>query len=207
MTRILIVDDQIMIQEYFKLIIDNNPDYKLVDVIENAALAEMYCSTGKVDLILMDVCTAEHESGLTAAGEIKRRYPKVKIIIVTSMPEVSFIKRAKEAGCESFWYKDAPKEELEKIIEQTINGESIYPLDTPSIAIGYAQSAEFTEKELEILRELVKGKSQTEIAKDGNISRDAVKYHIRNMLQKTGYDSYVKLVIDVVEKRLIVPDY
>lgn len=207
MVRILIADDQTAVQNYFKSIIDENDGYTLAGITENAALAEVYCAAGRVDLILMDVCTANGESGLKAAAEIKEKYPKIKIIIVTSMPEVSFIEKARSAGCESFWYKSAPKEELLQVIEATLNGKSVYPFEKPIVKIGNADSAEFTQKELTVLRELIEGSTQNEIAKKYGITRSAVKYHIRNMLQKTGYDSYVKLVIDVVDKRLIIPNY
>ena len=207
MIRVLIADDQAVVQNYFKSIIDENESYTLAGITENAALAEVYCAAGRVDLILMDVCTANGESGLKAAAEIKAKYPKIKIIIVTSMPEVSFIEKAKAAGCESFWYKAAPKEELQEVIEATINGKSVYPFEKPVVKIGNADSAEFTQKELMVLRELIEGNTQNEIAEKYGITRSAVKYHIRNMLQKTGYDSYVKLVIDVVDKRLIIPNY
>lgn len=207
MVRILIVDDQILVQNYFKNIIEENEDYRLAGIIDNAALADMYCAADKVDLILMDVCTADGQSGLKASEKLKKAYPKVKIIIVTSMPEVSFIEKAKVAGCDSFWYKVAPKKELEHIIARTVAGERIYPFEKPNVQIGNAASADFTDKELIILRELIEGNSQGEIAEKYDITRSAVKYHIHNMLQKTGYDSYVKLVIDVVDKRLIIPNY
>lgn len=207
MVRILIVDDQTLVQNYFRSIIEDNDDYALAGIVDNASLADVYCAAGRTDLILMDVCTADNQSGLKAAAQIKKRYPGIKIIIVTSMPEVSFIDKAKEAGCESFWYKVAPKRELEEVIAATIRGESIYPFEKPVVSIGNARSIEFTEKELVILRELVEGNNQNDIAEKYGITRSAVKYHIRNMLQKTGYDSYVKLVIDVVDKRLIIPNY
>ena len=62
MVRILIVDDQILVQNYFKNIIEENEDYRLAGIIDNAALADMYCAADKVDLILMDVCTGRRSA-------------------------------------------------------------------------------------------------------------------------------------------------
>lgn len=56
--------DQILVQNYFKILIEENEDYRLAGIIDNAALADMYCAADKVDLILMDVCTADGQSGL-----------------------------------------------------------------------------------------------------------------------------------------------
>lgn len=205
--RILIVDDQALVQTYLRTAVEENPAYTVVGVLEHADRAERFCANRGVDLILMDVCTADSQSGLQAAARIKRAYPRVKIVIVTSMPEVSFMDKAKAAGCESFWYKMAPRRELQQVIAATLAGERVYPLERPTVRIGNASSVEFTDKELCVLRELVEGNNQNDIAQKYGITRSAVKYHIRNMLQKTGYDSYVKLVIDVVDKRLIIPNY
>lgn len=207
MVRVLIVDDQSLVQTYLRTVVEENPDCSVVGTLDCADAAVARCTAGGVDLVLMDVCTAEDASGLKAAAKIKQACPRVKIIVVTSMPEVSFIEKAKAAGCESFWYKMAPRRELEQVLAATIAGERMYPLDRPTVYIGNANSVEFTNKELCILRELIEGNSQNEIAYKYGITRSAVKYHICNMLQKTGYDSYVKLVIDVVDKRLIIPNY
>lgn len=207
MTRVLIVDDQHLIQEYLKNTVEKIDGCTVAGVIGNASLSMMYCDTDKTDLILMDVCTENSESGLKASAEIKAKYPDIKIIIITSMPEVSFIEKARNAHCDSFWYKDSDSDKLISVIEKTLAGISVYPDASPTMEIGNIQSTEFTKRELEILRELVNGKNQNEIATEFGITRSAVKYHIANMLQKTGYNSYVKLIIDVVEKRLIIPNY
>ena len=186
MTRILIVEDQNVVQSYLQSIVNENENYSLVGTIDNASLSDMYCDTCRVDLILMDVCTADNQSGLKFAKKIKEKHPNIKIIIITSMPEVSFIDKAKKAGCESFCYKAISKDELKKVIQDTINGKSVYPLSKPSVTIGNAKSIEFTKKELTILRELIEGNNQNEIAEKYGITRTAVKYHISNMLQKTG---------------------
>ena len=184
-----------------------SPDYSLIATLENAANAEIVCMSGNVGLVLMDVCTADDESGLEAAGKIKKHYPHIKVIIMTSMPEYSFIQKAKEAGCDSFWYKEYGEAELADVIERTMRGESVYPPDTPPVTVGYANSNELTERELAVLRQLALGFKYDEIAGNLNVSANTVKYHIKNLLAKTGYRSTLQLVVDVVGKRLILPNY
>ncbi|SFA92885.1 DNA-binding response regulator, NarL/FixJ family, contains REC and HTH domains [Acetitomaculum ruminis DSM 5522] len=207
MVNVMIVEDQAMPRELFELYIKNSDNYKLLYSIENAAMAEIYCLKNAIDLVLMDVCTSNGTSGIEAAIRIKEKFPKIKIIIVTSMPEVSFVEKAKKAGCESFWYKDLGQMKLLEIMDQTMAGKSIYPDSTPVVEIGACKSADFNEIEIEILRSLINGKTQNEIAAERGISRSGVKYHISNMLNKTGYDSYVQLTIDVVDKHLIIPGF
>ena len=112
MVNVLIVEDQRMARERLESYIASDGRYRLVKSISNAALAEMSCMQNQVDLILMDVCTEYDESGLEAAARIKKHFPHIKIIIITSMAECSFIDRARAAGAESFWYKDVSQEEL-----------------------------------------------------------------------------------------------
>ena len=88
-----------------------------------------------------------------------------------------------------------------------MNGEFVYPEDAPVIRIGYSNSAEFTSREFDIIRELTKGKKYEEIAADLGITLNTTKYHIKNILQKTGYQNTLQLVAEVVEKRLILPKY
>ena len=107
MKRIMIVEDDPMASQLLEIYIKGHKEYELVCSIENASMAEVYCLSQKIDLILMDVCTAMNASGLDAAKKIKKNFPDIKIIIITSQPECSFIDRAREAGVDSFWYKSS----------------------------------------------------------------------------------------------------
>lgn len=112
MINVMIVEDDPMAQKLLEIFVSENSSYQVAHTIESAAMAEFYCMTHEIDLILMDVCTAMNVSGLEAAEKIKSRFPNIKIIIITSQPECSFIDRARAAGVESFWYKTASAEEI-----------------------------------------------------------------------------------------------
>ena len=73
--------------------------------------------------------------------------------------------------------------------------------------MGSAVSRDLTERELAVLRELALGHKYDEIAENLGITSNTVKYHIKNLLQKTGYRSTLQLVVDVVDKKLILPKY
>ena len=93
MTKVLIVEDQKMAQENMEAIINDSQNYTLAGIIPNAADTELFCMRSGVNLILMDVCTVRDESGIEACAVIKKKFPNIKIIIVTSMAEHTFIKR------------------------------------------------------------------------------------------------------------------
>lgn len=207
MTKVLIVDDAITIRTLYEALIEQSENYTLAGTLENAKAALPFCMRTAVDLILMDVYTKDRESGLEAAASIKKQYPNIKIIIATSLPENSFIEKAKEAGCESFWYKEAGTIGLMEMMDRTVNGESIYPDSTPVVEIGNAKSVEFTPTEMKVLRKLCEGKINKVIGEELFMSENTVKYHINNMLSKAGYSNKYQLAIDAVEQKLIVPGF
>ena len=131
MTRVLIVEDQRMAQENMESIIKASENYTLAGIIPNAADAELFCMRETVDLVLMDVWTARDESGIEACGVIKKKFPQIKIIVVTSMAEHTFIEKAREAQADSCWYKDASHGELISVMDKTMAGEHIFPDKTP----------------------------------------------------------------------------
>lgn len=207
MVNVLIVEDSRVSREAFERMLSAATGYKVAASIENAANAEIACMTNKIDLILMDVCTADDESGIRATGKIKKNYPGVKIIMMTSMPEYSFIRKAKHSGCDSFWYKEYGDTSLLEICDRTMRGEFVWPDSSPIVTIGLVRSDEFTERELEVIRELAQGSRYEDITETLHISMNTVKYHVKNILRKTGFKTTLQLVAEVVEKRLVLPKY
>ena len=202
--KVMIVEDQTMPRELFELRVQASERFELVLSIDNAALANVYCLRFPVDLILMDVITRDGENGLDAAARIKHAFPGIKIVIVTSMPECSYLDRARAIGVESFWDKEEQRESLMEIMERTMNGESIYPDATPELRLGLASSYDFTDRELEVLREMTGGDTNQEIAERLHMSVATVKTHILNMLGKTGFRNRTELAVRARESGLVI---
>ena len=85
------------------------------------------CAGRNIDLVLMDVCTLNDESGLEATSRIKRDSPSTKVIVMTSMPEYTFPEKARLAGADSFWYKDYGNSGLSDVVRRTLADESVWP--------------------------------------------------------------------------------
>ena len=203
---VLIADDQSMARQLFEMFVKSSEKYRLVHSLESASVAHIYCSRFPIDLVLMDVVMADGVSGLEAAKRIKKVSPKTKIIIVTSMPEVSFLKRAREIGVDSFWYKETEEVPLLSLLTRTMAGERIYPDRTPSVTVGDASSAELTPAELAVLRELTTGATNREISEKLHISVMTVNSHVQNMLQKTGYKNRVQLAVKARLEGIVIPE-
>ena len=206
MKRIMIVEDDPMASQLLEIYIKEHKEYELVCNIESASMAEVYCLSQNIDLILMDVCTAMNASGLDAAEKIKKNFPHIKIVIITSQPECSFIDRARQVGVDSFWYKSSKAEEIISVIEKTFDGENIYPDTTPTLVLGDALSVDLSDRELEVLRELVAGETDAAIAEHLFMSVRTVKSHITNMKNKTGFKNRTELAVRARECGLIIND-
>ena len=204
MINVLIIEDQRMMRETMETYIKQTEGYSLAGSFPAADDAEKFCAKNPVDLVLMDVCTENDESGFVATEALKARFPQIKVIIVTSMLDVGYLNRAREAGADSIYFQDVSQPELMRVVERTMSGESVYPDKTPEVRIGNIVSSEFTEAEIRVLRLLVEGMTYKEMAEDLGITTDCVKKHISSMLSKTGYPSKTKLTAMVVSKRLIV---
>ena len=202
----MVVEDQAMPRQLFESIIAASVRYSLVHSIKNADMADIYCEKSEIDLILMDVCTAMNSSGLEATKRIKSKYPVIKIIIVTSMPEVSFIKRAREAGADSFWYKETDEHTVLEIMDRTMAGESVYPDKTPVVSFGITDSGDFSDRELEVLRELTSGDTNAAIGERLGMSQYTVRDYIQTMLEKTGFRSRTELAVKARESGLVILD-
>ena len=154
MTKVLVVDDQRIAREYMENVVRSSEGYELAGSLTKADLAATVCRRSAVELVLMDVCTHGRKDGIEAAAELKERFPKLKIIIVTSMPEESFIKRAKEVGADSFWHKEVSPEELLTVMDAVMQGRQMWPGETPVVKLGVTTSTDFTETEIKVLRKV-----------------------------------------------------
>lgn len=202
----MIVDDQFVSREMFKLYIDQCPDYKVLYCIDTAMFADTYVLKDDLDLIIMDILMEDGSNGLDAAEKIKKLKPNIKIIAVTSMPEVSWMDRAKKIGIDSFWYKEVSEKTILEIIERTLAGESIYPEETPEVKLGLTKSTELTPREIQVLRLLTTGVGNDEIAERLNISQNTVKTHIKHLLDKTGFNTRTQLAIQARITGFVIED-
>ena len=202
--KVLIVDDDPFARQLLEMFIRGSEGYEFEGSLISAGLAETYISKRRVDLILMDVCTAMSSNGIDAAESIKKKYPTVKIVVITSQPEYSYITRARAVGVDSFWYKTVIQDEFITLLDKTMAGERIFPDTTPTLNIGTALSVEFTESELKVLRLIVAGERDQDIADELGISVNTVKTHLRVMMDKTGIRSRTALAVRVRDAGFVI---
>ncbi|HHX59665.1 MAG TPA: response regulator transcription factor [Epulopiscium sp.] len=201
----LIVDDHESMCDSLSHAFTNTDGFIVVGSLKNALHAELYCMKLKPDLVLMDVCTEGGASGLDATKTILKKYPNIKVIVMSGFDEITYAPRAKEAGAKAFVFKSKSLDYFVQVAKGVMEGESSFP--EPKTIPTSMGEAPLTEREMEILRLLCKHMTNKEIANELFISEHTVKYHKSNMLAKTGFKKAVDLAFYMISNGLINPLY
>ena len=203
--KVLIVDDQRMSRKLFESIVAASENYTVAAAVETAMFADAWCAGGGIDLVLMDVVMKDGSNGLEAAARSKVSYPAIKVIIVTSMPDPMFLRKAREANVDSFWYKEVESEPMLRVMDRTMAGEQVWPDRAPEVMLGMIRNTELTDREMDVLRLLAEGLTDREIGERLCLALPTVRYHVRNLITKTGYSSRTELAVDAVRSGLTIP--
>ena len=130
----------------------------------------------------------------------------MKIILMTGVPDLTFIDKAKANNVDSFIYKNISSDSLISTIQNTIDGYSLYPnANNPKANIPDVLK-NLTDTELNVLTEYCKTLDRDEVIKKLGISVRTLKSHISSIYEKTGYNNLAKLAIYCVGNGLIVPN-
>lgn len=205
MYNIIVIDDHKMLREMISETL-NTRGFNVVASSGDAKDAISLCEKFKPDLILMDICTENNSSGLAYSKIIKENFPSVKIILMTGVPDLTFIDKAKDNNVDSFIYKNISSDSLISTIQNTIDGYSLYPnANNPKANIPDVLK-NLTDTELNVLTEYCKTLDRDEVVKKLGISVRTLKSHISSIYEKTGYNNLAKLAIYCVGNGLIVPN-
>ena len=204
MIRVLVVEDQKIIQKYFEYMLSQEPEFKHVQTVADAEEAVGICSYSAIDIVLMDVQTFHNHDGLKAGKAIREACPHTKILIVTSLIDPKVLERAKSGCADSLWYKDHGEEEIRNVIYRTLNGERVFPDVTPKVELNWITSGDISPRQLEMLRLYIHGMSYSEIARKMDCSASGVRWNFQEMIAKAGYSCKEDLIAAALESKLIV---
>lgn len=199
---LLIIEDQKLLLDTIKNAFNNNDEFNVEASLDDIALAlETLKKYPTIDILFSDICTANNHNALDYINEIKKEFPKLKIILVTAFPELSFVEKAKQLKVDSFIYKNIPANDLLSIVKNTYRGYSSYPNEEN---VNSAIFKDLTVRELEILRLYCSGLDRKEIAEKLFLSESTIKNYITEILEKTNYDSMAKLALYAVKNGFII---
>lgn len=209
-TKILIVEDHKLITEAWKLMLEQQPNLKVLGVTDNAKDAYEFCVGYRPDIVLMDI-NLKGSNGIDATQMITNSLPKTKVIGLSLHDDVSMVKRLLSAGAKGYLSKNADKYEMIEAITKVQNGEvyiaseikdryfnSILRLNEES-----SEKKELTSKEIEIIKLISSGMTSKEIGDKLFISPRTVDTHRHNILKKLKIPNSAQLSRWAIEKGYI----
>jgi DNA-binding NarL/FixJ family response regulator len=193
MITLLLVDDQNLIRQGLKALLELEPDLRVVGEAENGAVAIESVRTLRPSVVLMDIRMPVMD-GVTATREICRQFPDVNILILTTFDDDTYVATAIEHGAKGYLLKDTPSEEIAAAIRAVDRGYThLAPGMLAKIMSRHVgqhdislppELAELTPRELEVLKLIAKGANNREIAQTLYISEGTVKNHVTNLLNR-----------------------
>lgn len=194
MIKVLLVDDQSLIRQGLKALLELESDLEIIGEAENGKIAIQLVEKLHPDVVLMDIRMPVMD-GVAATREICQRFTEVKILVLTTFDDDEYVSQALKFGAMGYLLKDTPSEELANAIRTVKKGytqlapglvEKIMakvttPAPSPSLPANWA---ELTPREKEVLRLIAGGASNKEIAKALYISEGTVKNHVTNILNR-----------------------
>ena len=127
MYHIIVIDDHQLLRDMISDTLNSQSDFQVVDTSGDAKESLELCQEHHLDLVLMDICTANHSNGIAYSKILKKECPELKIVIMTGVLDLNFINEAKEAKVDSFIYKNISKDSLIQTLKSSLDGYSIYP--------------------------------------------------------------------------------
>ncbi len=198
--RILVVDDHEMVRKGLVSYLETEDGLEIVGEAENGLQAIEKCKQFRPQVVLMDLIM-EKMGGIDATREIKKLFPEIKVIILTSFVDEKQIFPALEAGALSYLLKTSKADDIVKAILSSLNNESIIEPKVASKMLNRMRQPEFTlhqtltTRELEVLALIGQGKTNQEIADALFIGIKTVKTHVSNVLSKLGVDDRTQAAI------------
>ncbi len=200
--RIMVIDDQAVVRQGFVSLIRTVPDMEIVAEGSNGREAVELFQQYHPDITLMDLRMPEL-SGAEAIAQIRSDFPTARIIVLTTFDGDEDIYRSVQAGAQGYLLKDMFFEELEAAIRKVHAGARLIPGSVAERLAARMSSAELTGRELEVLRQIVDGKSNKEIGNALNISEATVKSHINNILSKLGVSDRTQAATTALQRGIV----
>lgn len=200
--RIMVIDDQAVVRQGFVSLIKTVPEMEIVAEGSNGREAVELFRHHRPDITLMDLRMPEL-SGVEAITQIRHEFPAARIIVLTTYDGDEDIYRSVQAGAQGYLLKDMFFEELEAAIRKVHAGARLIPGSVAERLAARMSSSELTGRELEVLRQIVDGKSNKEIGKALTISEATVKSHINNILSKLGVSDRTQAATTALQRGIV----
>jgi len=203
--RILLVDNHPVVRASLSGLLSSQPDFVVVGEASNGLEALNMLERIGADVVLMDLRMPQMD-GVTAIRQVRARFPKVQVLVLTTYDTDSEIVRAVEAGATGYLLKDVLREELFRAVRLCAKGEAVLSPPVAARLLGRMRGPSqenLSVRELEVLALVAKGLSNKEIARKLKISEATVKTHLLHTFEKLGVDDRTAAVTVALERGIL----
>ncbi|MGB8699034.1 MAG: response regulator transcription factor [Thermosynechococcaceae cyanobacterium] len=194
MIRILLVDDQYIIRQGIKSMLESNDDLNVIGEAENGQQAIQALSSLKPNVVLMDIRMPVMD-GVAATGAIAQAFPDIKVLILTTFDDDEYVLQAMRLGAKGYLLKDTEPDTLAFAIRAVHKGhtqlgpglfEKVMPFhnEIPMVSTAAPNLAQLTSREKDVLRLIASGANNREIAQALFLSENTVKNYVTNILSR-----------------------
>ena len=214
MVKVLIADDQELIRESLKIILDSKPDIEVTDAVSDGLEVIRSVREKRPDIILLDIRMPRLD-GVSCTKIIKEGYPDIKIIILTTFDDDEYVFNALKYGASGYLLKGISMDNLVEAINTVYQGQAMINPDIASKVLKFFSKLAvnnetihvpvenikmITKNEWTIIKEVSKGKSNKEIAKDLSFSEGTVRNYLLNILDKLELRDRTQLAIWAISR-------
>ncbi|HWT01812.1 MAG TPA: response regulator transcription factor [Pyrinomonadaceae bacterium] len=200
--RVMVVDDQAVVRQGIVALINTVADMTVVAEGTNGQEAIELFRSHRPDVTLMDL-RMPSVGGVEAITRIRREFPNARVIVLTTFDGDEDIYRSLQAGAQGYLLKDMFFDELEEAVRKVHGGARRIPTVVAERLAERMTGSDLTGRELEVLEQIVRGKSNKEIGSLLNISEATVKSHINNILGKLGVSDRTQAATTALQRGLV----
>lgn len=205
--RVLLVDDHQVVRSGLRAFLSVFDEFEFVGEAANGREALAICPQCKPDVVLMDLLMPEM-NGAEATREIRKLCPHIQVVVLTSFREETLVEEALKAGAIGYLLKDVTADELAEAIHAAVKGKpTLAPEATEALIHASMKTAgtapELTDREMDVLRLMVAGDSNPEIARKLVVSLSTVKFHVSSILSKLDVGSRTEAVSMALQEGIL----
>ncbi|MDQ7129474.1 response regulator transcription factor [Mammaliicoccus sciuri] len=206
--NIILVDDHHIVRQGLSFLLDTVPDFNIQADFSSGVLLLEYLEQHKSpDIVLLDLVMPDM-NGIEITSIMKKKYPNIKILVLTSFYDEEHVISAIDKGADGYEIKDVEPDSLIQTIRSVLNGEKKIHPKVQSVISESEQKPhrenKLSKRELEVLAELVKGKTNKEIAETLFVSEKTIKTHVSHILNKLKVSDRTQAAVYAMEHQLLI---
>jgi DNA-binding NarL/FixJ family response regulator len=195
--RLMVVDDHSAFRRGLISVVESEPGLTVVAQTGNGSEAIALYRQFKPDVVLVDL-RLPGMSGVEIIMNIRKEFPEARFIVITTYGTDEDVYRAMQAGAKTYLLKDTSDEEILAMIQAVYAGDAQLPNNVASLLAERMKRKELTQREMEVLELLVKGRSNKEIGDRLGVTEAAVKFRLKGLFLKLGVQDRTEAVISAL---------